>query len=152
MDTGGAKDGVGHGLVHAHGGGQGPTAYIGNTGQVQQALNGTVLTVFSVQNRKNNVYRQALHGYGGGLFTAVVLSCGDDAVKTAVGRKKRGAVSGKGGPFTGSDLIRSGGRQVPGAFLCNADAEHLIALRRQVAENGAGGKQGNLVLGRTASK
>ena len=133
---------MGDGLIHAHGGGQGVAAHIGDAGELEQPLDGAVLPVFAVEGREDHVQGDHL-----GAGVAQSHQAVDRGVGGQKGRGDRPTLPGAGGK-----VLHRAGVQQP--FPRFGDAHHgdVVLLRVQVLKDGGGGHEGHFVLGGLAAE
>jgi len=137
-DTGGIKQSVGHGLVHADGACQHAAAHIGDAGQLQQALHGAVLAPQAVEHRDDDIDMD--------LFHLAFRGEQDHPVVGAVRAEHTGHVGAKLLPAAVGHLGRAGLGVEPAALFGDADGHELIAGAVDVIHERAGGDAADLVL------
>ena len=142
LDAVGLQNGVGHLFIHAVCARDCVTADKRNPCQLEQALNGSVLSVFSVQYREADVHLDQL---------PAVLSQKQDSFMRAVRRNNSGSQASVLFPALAGDFLILSGIFHPASVLGNADSQHLILLR-QVFQNRLGRHQRNIVLAGNASE
>ena len=147
------------GFVHPYRGRQDSRTHVRYVGQLQQALQRSVLAVRAMQDRKDHVERQA--GYEGAL--AVLTALGEVAVPLdgqdrflAGSCDQVGFVAGSCGPsrletcflddFGGRDSRRVAIRDGPPPILPDADGDQFIARAVKVGDDSSGGGQRHFVL------
>ena len=137
-DAGGVEHGVGDCLVHADRAGQNAAAYVGDAGQLQQALHGAVLAPQAVEHGDDHVHMDLLHLPGGGEE--------DKAVVGTVGAEHAGHIARQLFPAAVGHLGRVGLGVEPAALFGDADGQQLVPLAVELVHEGAGGHAADLVL------
>ena len=115
------QNGMGHLFVHADSTGTDIAAHIGDAGQFQQALDGAVLPVFAVEDRKDRIHRE-----DGGLPIPDFHNAVDRPVR---GKKSLGDIL-RLLPFVFGDPVDRAGIAEPAAFF--GDAQHNDVKRFMV--------------------
>ena len=134
---------LGQGLVHGHRRRCHTAAHIGDARQLQQALDRTVLAVFSMEHGEHHIDPLPHH--------AVPLK-GQQAL-IPDGRDGRPAVGGPGLPLAGGQqAVVSAGIENPIPFLGNAHGIDIIFGLVNVVQNRLRRTQGNLMLRGYAAK
>ena len=144
LDVGAREQRVGDGLIHADSGREGAAADVRDTAQLEKALNRAVLAVLAVQDGEDHI--ELAEGAGAALFED------DKPRRTAVRRKEGRAVFGVIHPRVVFNRIDVAGIEQPAAVLCDAERHDVKFFRIEVAENGGGGHQRNLIFRGCAAK
>ena len=128
---------MGHLFVHADSTGTDIAAHIGDAGQFQQALDGAVLPVFAVEDRKDRIHRE-----DGGLPIPDFHNAVDRPVR---GKKSLGDIL-RLLPFVFGDPVDRAGIAEPAAFFGDAQHNDVKRFMGNVAQHRGCGLQGDLIF------
>ena len=122
---------MGQVLIHTQGGGAQAAPHQRDSGQLQQALNGAVLAVFSVEHRKGCVQGERAHS--GGVQNQKAAGA------PVRGENRRAGVPGVLIPGVRRQSLQRAGVQQPLSLAGDAQGIDLIFLRVQMGEDRMGG-------------
>ena len=130
------QQGVGHGLVHADGGGFRIAAHKGDAGELEQSLDGAVLAIFAVEGGEDHVHRDDL---------GLPILEGHQSVDGGVGGEEGGGHRTL-FPSAGNDLLDLSGVEEPFALFGDAHHVDVVFIPIQILQNGSDRHARDLML------